>query len=549
MGQSTFYIMVGVYTLIIAFCGYLGYRHTKDAKDYLIAGSSVNPALMALSYGSTFISTSAIVGFGGAAGMYGMSLLWLTACNIIFGVFVAFVFFGKRTKLLGTNLAAQTFPELMAKRFDSKFIQRYSAVMIAIAMPLYAAAVMIGGARFLEQAISINYVYALIVFAVLVGIYVFYGGLKGIIYTDAVQAVIMFVGMVFLIFSTYAALGGITEAHQKLTNLAHLVPESLAAQGHTGWTSMPVFGSQIWLYVMTTLVLGVGIGVLAQPHLAVRFMTLKGSSDVNRAVIVGGIFILFMTGVAFVVGALSNAYFYDLYGQISLAMVTDPATGTPNIDKIIPLFIAEALPEWFAYLFMLCLLSAAMSTLSGQFHVIGTSVRDLLQLKDGTDRANTTSFTRMGVLVGLVVTLALGFKLPGSIIAIATAMFFGLCASAFLPMYIAALYWPRASKAGVIAGMLSGSVIFILSVLFVHQKEAVIFGISQLIFGKPYLFGFPWNIIDPMVISLPVGFIVMVAVSLVTAPFGEKHLETCFEGIKKDHGKLPQGQVAWSAKK
>ncbi|NLC77291.1 MAG: sodium:solute symporter family protein [Clostridia bacterium] len=549
MGQYTFYIMVGVYTLIIAFCGYLGYRHTRDAKDYLIAGSSVHPALMALSYGSTFISTSAIVGFGGAAGMYGMSLLWLTACNIIFGVFVAFVFFGKRTKILGTNLAAHTFPELMAKRFNSKFIQNYSAVLIAVAMPLYAAAVMIGGARFLEQAININYALALVIFAVLVGIYVFYGGLKGIMYTDAVQAMIMFVGMVILIFSTYTALGGVTEAHQKLTDMAYLVPESLVAQGHTGWTTMPVFGSQIWLYVMTTLVLGVGIGVLAQPHLAVRFMTLKGTTDVNRAVIVGGIFILFMTGVAFVVGALSNAYFYDAYGQISLAMVTDPATGAPNIDKIIPMFIGEALPDWFAYLFMLCLLSAAMSTLSGQFHVIGTSVRDLIQRKDGTDRANTTGLARIGVLVGLIATLVLSFKLPGSIIAIATAMFFGLCASAFLPMYIAALYWPRASKTGVVAGMVAGSVIFILSVLFVHQKEAVIFGISQLLFGKPYLFGFPWNIIDPMVISLPVGFIVTVVVSLVTAPFGEKHLEKCFQGIKKDLEQVPQGQVALSAKK
>jgi len=128
-------------------------------------------------------------------------------------------------------------------------------------------------------------------------------------------------------------------------------------------------------------------------------------------------------------------------------------------------------------------------------------------------------------------------------------MLFGRCASAFMPMYIAALYCPRASKTGVVAGMVAGSVIFILSVLFVHQKEAVIFGISQLLFGKPYLFGFPWNIIDPMVISLPVGFIVTVVVSLVTAPFGEKHLEKCFQGIKKDLEQVPQGQVALSAKK
>ena len=40
-----------------------------------------------------FISTSAIVGFGGAAGQFGMGVLWLTVLNIFAGIFVAFVAF------------------------------------------------------------------------------------------------------------------------------------------------------------------------------------------------------------------------------------------------------------------------------------------------------------------------------------------------------------------------------------------------------------------------------------------------------------------------
>ena len=65
--------------------------------------------------------------------------------------------------------------------------------------------------------------------------------------------------------------------------------------------------------------LGVGIGVLAQPQLVVRFMTVKSDRELNRAVLVGGIFILMMTGVAFTVGALSNVYFYKhevIQGQL-----------------------------------------------------------------------------------------------------------------------------------------------------------------------------------------------------------------------------------------
>lgn len=42
---------------------------------------------MALSYGATFISTSAIIGFGGAAAVYGMGVIWLTFMNIFVGIF------------------------------------------------------------------------------------------------------------------------------------------------------------------------------------------------------------------------------------------------------------------------------------------------------------------------------------------------------------------------------------------------------------------------------------------------------------------------------
>ncbi len=62
------------------------------------------------------------------------------------------------------------------------------------------------------------------------------------------------------------------------------------------------------------------------------------------------------------------------FGKISLAV----AGG--NIDKIIPTYINSAMPAWFAYLFMLTLLSAAMSTSSSQFHAMGSSIgRDFFE--------------------------------------------------------------------------------------------------------------------------------------------------------------------------
>src|SRR5512135_2175192 len=116
-------IAVVVYLLMVIYLGYLGWRRTKNASDYMLAGRKAHPVIMALSYGATFISTSAIVGFGGVAGMFGMSLLWLTFLNIFVGIFIAFVLLGGPARRIGHRLDAHTFPELLGRRFDSKFIQ------------------------------------------------------------------------------------------------------------------------------------------------------------------------------------------------------------------------------------------------------------------------------------------------------------------------------------------------------------------------------------------------------------------------------------------
>ena len=77
-----------IYALMITYLGFRGFRKTKDNKDYLLAGRSAHPFAMAMSYGAAFISTSALVGFGGIAGEFGMGLMWLVFMNIAFGIFL-----------------------------------------------------------------------------------------------------------------------------------------------------------------------------------------------------------------------------------------------------------------------------------------------------------------------------------------------------------------------------------------------------------------------------------------------------------------------------
>jgi len=587
-------ILIVLYVLVLGYLGWLGYKHTKTSADYLVAGRNVHPFIMAMSYGATFISTSAIVGFGGVAANIGLSLMWLTFLNIFVGIFIAFVFLGNRTRKMAHKLDAHTFAELLGRRYRSNFIQVFVGVLI-LTMTIYTAVVLIGAGRYLEKTLNVDFNVALIIFGLIILVYVISGGLKAVMYTDALQGSLMFIGMVMLLIFTVIQLGGLFKAHDELGKLYDKVInrdikgyvielgnregikisdkeaeeivgeinkimkevkginnkdekekvirdrlydieyvhkdkvmlkkvfdiykdvslqimqkevlEGLKGKGHRGWVSMPEGGSPLWWLIVTTIILGVGIGVLAQPQLAVRFMTVKSKKEINRSVLVGGIFIFVMVGITYMIGGLSNVWFYDKMGVISIV------AGEMNVDKIIPTFLNMATPSWFNYIFMLSLLSAAMSTLSSQFHTMGTAIsRDIFErlLGKRLDSNKVIVVNKIGIGVMFVITLVLGYVLPEGYIAAGTAIFFGLCASTFLPSYIGGLYWRRGSKAGAIASMISGSVISIFWLLFVH-----VFTISK--WGGKSIIGGTWSMVDPLLIGLPISTIVYIVVSLFTA--------------------------------
>ncbi|WP_338099779.1 sodium:solute symporter family protein [Methanolapillus africanus] len=516
--------LIAIYLAATIALAWYGYRKTKNAADYMVAGRKTNSLVMAISYGATFISTSAIIGFGGVAAAYGMGMLWLAFLNILVGIIIAFLVFGPIMRRMGQFLHASTFPEFIGKRFESRGLQSWLGIFIAVTMPLYAASVLIGSARFIETTLGLDYKAALIIFTILVAAYVIVGGMISVLYTDAFQGIIMFVGMFLLLVLTYVKLGGVIEAHTALSNMASLVPANLVAIGHQGWTSMPVFGSQLWWTMVSSLILGVGIGIIAQPQLAVRFMMVKDKKTLKRAVLAGGPFIFMMAGVAYIVGPLSNVFFYNTTGKVAI----DAVGG--NLDAIIPVYINSALPEIFVLIFMLSLLSAAMSTAGSQFHTMGTAVGyDLV--RNGIFKGksvHTILFTRIGIIVTIIVAVILAFYLPGSIIARATAIFMGMCTAAFLPMYAGALFWKRMTKAGAYASFAVGFLASILWYVFVHVAESGPIGICEALFGVSTLIP-SMAYVDPILIATPLSIIVAIVVSLMTKPPSQKMVDDLFK--------------------
>ncbi|MBE6500135.1 MAG: sodium:solute symporter family protein, partial [Methanobrevibacter thaueri] len=144
------------------------------------------------------------------------------------------------------------------------------------------------------------------------------------------------------------------------------------------------------------------------------------------------------------------------------------------------------------------------------------------------------SISRIGILIAILLALIMAFSLPGSVVALGTSLFFEICAAAFLPVFLGALYWKGITKAGAIAGILSGTFMSLFWLIFVFKKTAVGIGICKFILGvETILPTAPWPFIDVMLIAVPVSAILTIIVSLLTKAPEQEVIDKAFKNIDK----------------
>ena len=184
-------------------------------------------------------------------------------------------------------------------------------------------------------------------------------------------------------------------------------------------------------------------------------------------------------------------------------------------------------------LFLLTLLAAAMSTLSSQIHTMGTGIGHDVYKQLAGAQARSITVTRVGMIFGIVAALAISYYARGGyVIARSTAIFFGLCASAFLPAFVGGLFFRGVTRAGAKASMVTGSLVTAFWLVFIKDAEAQALGICNAMFGVPSLLTKSpnWPVVDPLLVALPLSLLVLIVVSLVTKRPSEKLLAGIFAG-------------------
>jgi SSS family solute:Na+ symporter len=166
---------------------------------------------------------------------------------------------------------------------------------------------------------------------------------------------------------------------------------------------------------------------------------------------------------------------------------------------------------------------------------MGTAIgRDIFETIGGAHSTRTVLITRCGIVIGILTAIVLGKLVRGNIIALATALFFGICAASFLPSFLAGLFWRRMTRPAAIASILVGFATSAFWSVFINAKTATGLGICKALFGTPTLlthaFSPTWAVVDPLLVALPISALTAFVVALVTRPLPPDYVAYCFGG-------------------
>lgn len=443
--QVIYWIMIVAYLVFLALAGIYAKRKTKTLEDFMVAGRSIGPILLGLSFGVTYFSAVMIVGGGQYSWLWGLAAVWIAAIDVFVGVFLVFVLFGKRTTNLGEHFESMTVPQMLSKRYQDPRIQTMTSIVILIFETVYLVSIYMGLALLISVIMPGNdwaYIISVMICAIITIVYLNIGGAHGAIYTDAAESVIMLVGVLFIFFFGIAAVGG-------FDGLLNTVADIEAHHGlETGYYSTFPGGqgaSVIGFMLVTSF------GVWGMPQMISRFYTAKKQRRTIRWGLVISCVWAFVIGIfAWFNGVISRAYFFvqdpDLYNE----MVAGAG------ELAVPNLMFYTLPPILAGLFIAAVTAASLTTGEKVIMIAASGFSiDVYQQKTGASDDKTLLVTKITTTAVVVIAAFLAILKPGFVLALCMFAWSAMCATILVP-YVFGLFWKKGTaKAALWSGVIA----------------------------------------------------------------------------------------------
>ena len=464
VSSPTILAVLGVYLALLIGIGAWGGRGARGMNAYFLADKKLPAWVIAFSSNSTGESAWLLLGLTGMGYMIGVHALWIVLGEVV-GVALAWSLVALPFKAHADRYQSITVADYLEERFrpsggKGRAFRAMGAVIILSMVTAYTAAQMTAAGKAFSSFLGTTYGSGVLIGAIVILFYTSVGGLKAVAYSDLLQGLLMFGGLLMLPIVGIAAAGGWGEM---VGALSETDPALLRPMGS--------FGIGVEGIISVISFIGIGFAFLGAPQLLVRFMAARGQRE-----IVDGSLIAVICIIVFDIGAV----FAGMAGRVLFPGLADPETVLPQMST-------ELLPAVFTGIFLVVVLAAIMSTADSLLIMASASVvRDVLQQIFRPDLSD-----RLLAMVGRITTVAIGLVALGLAIGEARVIFWfvlfawsGL-ASAFTPVVLCSLFWKGATRAGALAGMLTG---FLTSVLWVLLLKEQTYELYEMIPG--FLMGF-----------------------------------------------------------
>jgi len=335
--------IVITYFVVVIAIGLMIARRTKTGEDYFLGGRTFGWGLIGLSLFASNISSSTIIGLTGAAyttGIVNSVYEWMSGIPLIIAALIFIPLY--------LQARITTIPEFLEKRFDRRSQLFFSAVSIFATIMVETAGGLYAGTLVLQAFFPDLVLWqTALALAMVAGIYTAFGGLKAVVYTDALQAVILIVGCSVMTYILYGkldfdwskVLASVPEGHFSVVR--PLDDEGLPWPGLL--MGVPFLGFWYWS---------------TNQYIIQRALGAKDLDNARWGLILAGFLKVIPLFIMVIPGAMALALY----------------PGLDNGDKVFPFLVTNVLPVGLTGLVLAGLISAILSSVDSALNSSSTLV-------------------------------------------------------------------------------------------------------------------------------------------------------------------------------
>lgn len=448
---------MGPVLIWVAYIGLFFLLARKGRGHDATAAGKVPFAVQAFAYVATYISAVALVGFGGLAHAYGLQMLLVAAGNVWLGTWAVYRYLAWPTREWQQKLGARSPAQLLGLGHESPLLGRVMALVFAVFLGVYVSAVIKGAALLLAEILPLPLWSLIWLIAVGVGFCVLIGGLRGVIYTEAMQGVVMLCGITLIVGAVIVKVGGPIHG---IEALAALAPNALANNGFTSVSS-----GDAGLFIIS-LVAVTSVAVWAQPQVIQRHFAVTSRSQLTGTACLAMLVLTVLVGGAYFAAALS---------RLILPEVSHP-------DAVMPLLVKTLLPEAGMHVFILAVVSASLSTASALYHIAALAISE-----DMPGKAAGRSAWLAGVALCVVIS-AVCAQASGQLIALLCATSWSMVGAAALVPYVALVRFGKRNAPAAWCAAITGFMVCLFWYLCIAESTALTTPLIPSLKGIPPFF-------------------------------------------------------------